>query len=63
METNLVLKETPITFVENLTVLPNYYYILNGVRKLWAGNEVTYNPSWDDENFIVSRIKKSFHKR
>lgn len=45
-------KETPIAFVENLTVLPNYYYILNGVRKLWAGNEATYNPSWDDENFI-----------
>lgn len=45
-------QENPIEFVEGLTVLPNYYYILNGIRKLWAGNESVYNPSWDDENFI-----------
>lgn len=45
-------KETPIEFVEGITVLPNYYYIFNDVRKLWAGNESTYSPSWDDENFV-----------
>lgn len=43
--------ENPIEFVEGMTVYPNYYYTLDGVRKVWfAADSAT--PAWDDGNFI-----------
>lgn len=44
-------KETPIAYADGLTVYPNYYYTLDGVRKVWMG-AVTTGPEWDDENFV-----------
>lgn len=43
-------KETPIPYVAGLTVYPNYYYTLNGVRKVWTGDEAV-SPAWDNERF------------
>ena len=43
-------KETPIPYTSGLTVYPNYYYVLDGVRKVWTG-EATVSPAWDDERF------------
>lgn len=43
-------KETPIPYVAGLTAYPNYYYVLDGVRKVWTG-EATVSPAWDDERF------------
>lgn len=44
-------KETPIPFEEGMTVYPNYYYTLDGVRKVWTG-EVTVGPDWTDDRFV-----------
>lgn len=44
--------ENPIVFKYGCTVYPNYYYILNGVRKVWTGDEIVVNPAWEDENFV-----------
>lgn len=43
-------KETPILYTARLTVYPNYYYVLDGVRKVWTGDETTTH-TWDDERF------------
>ena len=43
-------KETPIPYASGLTAYPNYYYVLDGVRKVWTG-EATVSPAWDDERF------------
>ena len=43
--------ETPIPYATGLTVYPNYYYTLDGVRKVWMGEE-TVSPAWDDEDFV-----------
>lgn len=42
--------ETPIAFVAGLTVYPNYFYTLDGVRKVWTGEAFT-GPEWGDERF------------
>lgn len=44
-------KETPLEYKPGLTAYPNYYYTLDGVRKVWTG-EVTENPDWADERFV-----------
>ena len=44
-------KETPIEFVAGLTVYPNYYYTLDGVRKVWMGADPA-TPAWDDVDFV-----------
>lgn len=44
-------KETPLEFKPGATVYPNYYYTLDGVRKVWTG-EITENPDWTDERFV-----------
>lgn len=42
--------ENPIAFEAGMTVFPNYFYTLGGVRKVWAGvAEAT--PEWTDERF------------
>lgn len=44
--------ENPIAFEAGMTVYPNYFYTLGGVRKVWAGvAEAT--PEWTDERFEV----------
>lgn len=43
-------KETPIAFEAGMTVYPNYFYTLNGVRKGWAG-VAEAAPEWEDERF------------
>lgn len=43
--------ENPIPFVEGLTVYPNYYYTLGGVRKVWFAEDPAV-PQWDDDNFV-----------
>lgn len=42
--------ENPITYKPGLTAYPNYYYINNGVRKVWVGDAAD-NPAWEDERF------------
>lgn len=42
--------ETPIAFEAWLTVYPNYFYTLDGVRKVWTG-DVFSGPEWGDERF------------
>lgn len=44
-------KETPLEFKPGATVYPNYYYTMDGVRKVWTG-EVMENPTWDDDRFV-----------
>lgn len=44
-------RETPIVFKPGATVYPNYYYSLEGVRKVWTGKIVT-GPAWDDSWFV-----------
>lgn len=42
--------ENPIAFEAGMTVYPNYFYTLGGVRKVWAGVEEAA-PEWEDERF------------
>lgn len=42
--------ENPIAFEAGMTVYPNYFYTLGGVRKVWAG-VAEAEPDWDDERF------------
>ena len=42
--------ENPIAFEAGMTVYPNYFYTLDGVRKVWAGVAVA-TPEWTDERF------------
>lgn len=44
--------ENPIKFTKELTVYPNYYYILDGVRKVWMATESYIDPDWEDERFV-----------
>lgn len=44
-------KETPLEYKPGATVYPNYYYALDGVRKVWTG-EVTTGPAWEDSQFV-----------
>lgn len=43
-------KETPIAFEAGMTVYPNYFYTLDGVRKVWAG-VAEAAPEWTDGRF------------
>lgn len=42
--------ENPIAFEPGMTVYPNYFYALDGVRKVWAG-VAEAEPEWTDERF------------
>ena len=44
-------KDAPIIWKDGATAYPNFYYIKDGVRKVWTGAEPAM-PSWDDENFV-----------
>lgn len=43
--------ENPIPYEADMTVYPNYYYIFDGVRKVWMDAESCIEPEWDDERF------------
>lgn len=51
MPSLLGTNENPIPFEEGTEVRPNYYYILDDVRKVWFGAKGAH-PKWDDEDFI-----------
>lgn len=42
--------ENPIAFEAGMTVYPNYFYMLGGVRKVWAGVAEAV-PEWTDARF------------
>ena len=42
--------ENPIAFEPDMEVFPNYFYILDGARKVWTG-VVEVGPKWEDERF------------
>lgn len=44
-------RESPIPYAADLTVYPNYYYVLDGVRKVWTGFDAADSPAWDDIRF------------
>lgn len=44
-------KETPLEYKPGATAYPNYYYTLDGVRKVWTG-DVTTGPAWEDIRFV-----------
>lgn len=43
--------DNPIGWKEGMTAYPNFYYVKDGVRKVWTG-ENSEIPSWDDERFV-----------
>ena len=43
--------DNPIVWKDGATAYPNFYYIKDGVRKVWTG-ENSEMPSWDDERFV-----------
>lgn len=43
--------ENPIGFAEGLTVYPNYFYTLDGVKKVWTGQQDSA-PAWNDDRFV-----------
>lgn len=43
--------DTPIVWKDGATAYPNFYYVKDGVRKVWTG-ENSEMPSWDDERFV-----------
>lgn len=42
--------ETPILYETGIEVCPNYFYIFEGVKKVWTGERGTA-PAWNDERF------------
>lgn len=44
--------ENPIAWKDSMTPYSNFYYVKDGVRKVWTG-ENSEMPSWDDERFVV----------
>lgn len=43
--------ENPIEYTDGLTVYPNYYYTLDGVRKVWMGADHA-QPEWENADFV-----------
>lgn len=41
----------PIIWKEGMSLIPNAYYIHDGVRKVWTGDAGVI-VAWDDENFV-----------
>lgn len=44
--------ETPIRYEPGVTLWPNYFYILDGAKKVWTG-EQCIGAAWDDERFAA----------
>lgn len=42
--------ENPIPYELGLEVYPNYYYVLNDVKKVWTGDQGPA-PEWEDDRF------------
>lgn len=43
--------ETPIPYQQSETVYPNYFYTLDGVKKVWTGEQEPA-PAWEDDRFV-----------
>ena len=43
--------DNPIVWKEGMSLIPNAYYVHDGVRKVWMGDEGAI-AAWDDENFV-----------
>lgn len=43
--------DNPIVWKEGMSLIPNAYYIHDGVRKVWTGDTGAI-AAWDDENFV-----------
>ena len=43
--------DNPIVWKEGMSLIPNAYYIHDGIRKVWMG-EAGATAAWDDENFV-----------
>ena len=43
--------DNPIGWKKGMMAYPNFYYVKDGVRKVWTG-ENSEMPSWDDERFV-----------
>ena len=50
-ETTMGTADNPITWKDGATAYPNFYYVKDGVRKVWTGTDWAM-PSWDDERFV-----------
>lgn len=50
-ETPVGTAENPITWTAGMTVYPNFYYTLDGVRKVWTGADPA-SPEWTDVGFV-----------
>ena len=50
-ETPVGTADNPIVWKDGATAYPNFYYVKDGVRKVWTG-ENSEMPSWDDERFV-----------
>lgn len=42
--------ENPIPYELGLEVNPNYFYVLDSVKKVWTGDQVPA-PEWEDDRF------------
>lgn len=43
--------DNPIVWKEGMSLMPNVYYIHDGVRKVWIG-DIGAIATWDDEKFV-----------
>ncbi len=43
--------DNPFPYTAELILIPNAFYILDGVRKVWMG-EYGVTAAWDNENFV-----------
>ena len=50
-ETPVGTADNPIVWKDGATAYPNFYYVKDGVRKVWTG-ENSEMPSWNDERFV-----------
>lgn len=44
--------ENPIPYELGLEVYPNYFYVLDGVKKVWTGDQGPA-PEWEDDRFAA----------
>lgn len=45
------VKDNPFEFTEELKMIQNAWYILDGVKKVWIG-EAGVTTTWDNENLV-----------
>lgn len=50
-ETPVGTADNPIVWKVGMTAYPNFYYTLDGVRKVWTGEDAE-SPDWEDARFV-----------